>query len=218
MFSLKPGKDGNVFDCPKPCPPKKQVILKTCPRDPYIQDTSCRPNTSIYAMLIKTKYTDECGNPKCGFIIETFDGDCVVPINFECFCINLTGDDRELINVLFEDVSDHYCSGLGRPVRVLKANRLWTGEIRTAVGTVRRAVDSNGQTYHQIVDGRELEETSVVLIPIHTMGVNDDFAFMTSLEGDIVSITYVDFGKERPGRCGIPITIIDLEQTQSAPV
>lgn len=216
MFSLKPGKDGNVFDCPKPCPPRKQIIFKTCPRDPYIQDTSCRPNTSISAMLIKTKFFDECGKPECGFIIETFDGDCVVPINFECFCINLTGDDRELISVLFEDVSDHYCSSLGRPVRVLKVSRLWTGEIRTARGTVRRVTDSNGNIYHQIVDDREFDEAAVYLIPIHTMGVTDDCAFMTSLEGDEVSITYVDFGKERPERCGIPITIIDLEQIQAA--
>jgi hypothetical protein len=211
MFSLKPGKDGNIFDCPKPPKPKRQVILKLCPRDPYLQDTSCRPNTAIGGMLIKTEYTDPCCRDKSGFIIETFDGECVVPINLECFCLNLTGDDRELVSVIYEDVSDHYCSTLGRPVRLLKALRLWKGLIRSAQGVVRLAptTDGNGQPYHQILDVRE--EVTIELIPVHTMGVANDFAYMTSLEGETVNITYVDFGKERPDRCGIPITIIDLE-------
>jgi hypothetical protein len=212
MFALKPGKDGNIFDCPKPPKPTRQVILKLCPRDPYLRDTSCRPNTSISGQLIKTKYTDPCCKEKEGFIIETFDGDCLVPINLECFCLNETGDDRELVTVIYEDVSDHYCSKLGKPVRLLKALRMWTGLIRTAVGVVRRApkLDSNGMPYHQIVDVRE--EVQIELIPVHTMGVADDFAFMCELEGETVDITYVDFGKEDPShQCGIPITVIDLE-------
>lgn len=211
MFSLRPGKDGNVFDCHKPSRPKKQVILKLCPRDPYIQDTSCRPNTAIGGMLIKTQYTDPCGNCQSGFIIETFNGECVVPINFECFCLEMTGDDRELVSIVYEDVSDHYSSQLGRPVRLLRALRVWKELIRTAEGVVRLApsLDGDGQPYHQIIDDRE--EVSIVLIPIHTMGVANDFAFMSSLEGETITIMYVDFGKERSDRCGIPITIINLD-------
>lgn len=211
MFSLRPGKDGNVFDCPKPPKPKRQVILKLCPRDPYIQDTSCRPNTAIGGMLIKTQYTDPCGRCQSGFIIETFAGDCVVPINFENFCLETTGDDRELVSIVYEDVSDHYNSQLGRPVRLLRALRVWKGLIRSAQGLVRVAptLDGDGQPYHQIIDVRE--DVIIELIPVHTMGVANDFAYMSSLVGETVSITYVDFGKERSDRCGIPITIIDLE-------
>jgi len=211
MFSLKPGKDGNIFDCPKPPRPTKQVILKLCPRDPYMQDVSCRPNTSISGMLIKTEYTDPCCNDKTGFLIETFDGECLVPINLDSFCLNVTGDDRELISFIYEDVSDHYCSSLGRPVRLLKALRLWKGLIRNAQGVVRVAptVDNNNQSYHQIIDSRQ--DVTIEFIPVHTMGVADDFAYMTSLVGQTVNIIYVDFGKERTDRCGIPITIIELE-------
>ena len=146
MFSLKPGKDGCVFDCPKPAKPKKQVILKLCPPDPYIQDTSCRKNIAVLGMLIKTQYKDPCCREKTGFIIETANAECIVPINLECFCLNLTGDDRELVNVVYEDVSDHYCSTLGRPARLLRILRTWKGQIRSAEGLVRVAptTDSNG--------------------------------------------------------------------------
>lgn len=212
MFSLKPGKDGNLDDCCKPKPKKKQIILKTCPRDPYIRDASCRPNTSVRGMLIKKTYKDKCGCSEA-FIIETFDGECVVPINFDDFCLNLTGDDKELVNILFEDASDHYCSKFGRPIRLLKANRLWKGEVRTAIGLVRLSPkpDADNLQYHQILDIRELENSSVTFIPIHTMGVSNDFAFMSNLEGKEVSIVYVDYDKESPKRCGIPIVIIELE-------
>jgi hypothetical protein len=210
MFSLKPGKDGNINDCPKPKKPQKQIIFKLCPRDPYLQDTSCRPNTATRGMLIETCYVDVCGDKKVSFLIETFEGECVVPINIDCFCLNLTGDDKELVTLIFEDVSDHYCSSLGRPIRLLKFDRLWKREIRSAEGVVRLSMDTNGDPYHQIVDAREMDSSSVVLIPKHTMGVSDDFAYMTSLEGTVVSIVYVDCGKEVPKKCGIPITIIEL--------
>ena len=225
MFSLKPGKDGNINDCPKPAKPTKHIIFKTCPRDPYIRDASCRSNTSTRGMLIHTTYTD-CVKNKCyhgsrngcdckevtkgGFIIETFDGECIVPVNFDCFCLNVTGNDRELVQVLYEDVSDHYTSGLGMPVRLLKANRLWRGSIRNATGVVRLSpsTDSNDDPYHQIIDSRG--GVNVYYIPVHTMGVSNDFAYMSSLEGKTVTVCYVDNGKETSERCGIPITVIDL--------
>lgn len=212
MFSLRPGKDGNIFDCPKP-PKPQRVELRLCPRDPYLTDISCRENTVIRGMLIKTTYCDPCEGEQTSFIVETFDGDCIVPINLECFCINLTGDDKELVMVTFEDVSDHYFSKLGRPVRLLKITRLWKGEIRTAFGLVRRApsLDADGEPYFQIIDSRSLDASHISYIPIHTMGVSNDYSFMDALVGQEVSITYVDYDKESPDRCGIPITIIDLE-------
>jgi hypothetical protein len=212
MFSLRPGKDGNIFDCPKPKKPQR-VELRLCPRDPNLIDIGCRTNTVVRGMLIKTDYCDPCEGEQTSFIVETFDGDCVVPINLECFCIQLTGDDRELVTITYEDVSDHYCSKLGKPVRLLKITRLWKGEVRTAVGQVRRApsLDANGEPYFQIIDSRSLDGSHVSFIPIHTMGVSNDEAFMISLLGKEVSIVYSDFGKESPGRCGIPITIIELD-------
>lgn len=230
MFSLRPGKNGNINDCPKPRKPTKQVILKLCPKDPYLMDVSCRPNTAIRGMLREVCYTvpcdpckpckpcipckpcNPCENKQTGFIIELFNGEHVVPVNIDRFCIKTTGYDLELVTILYENVSDHYCSPLGRPVRLLKISMLWKGETRTAEGIVRLApyLDINGYTYHQIIDTRNLDGSNVSLIPVHTMGVTDDYAYMTSLEGKTVSITYVDYDKETPDRCGIPVTIIDL--------
>lgn len=216
MYSLKSGKDGNIFDCPpKNVKPKKQILVRTCPPDPYLRDTSCRPNTTSNGRLIETTYKNKCGEECKGFVIETFDGECLVPINFECFCLNLTGDQDDLVSIIHEDVSDHYCSDLGRAVRLIRAARLWKGLVRTARGTVRCAMDTYGNIYHQIVDSRELDGANVVLIVVHTMGVSNDLAYMSDLEGQTVDITYVDFGVERPGRCGIPITILQLEVVES---
>jgi hypothetical protein len=213
MFSLKPCKDGNIFFCPKPPKPTKQIIL-SCPPDRYLKDIPCRPNISTKGMLIKTEYTDpcnfSCSNKKSGFIIETFDGECIVPINFEEFCLDKAGCDGELVAVVYEDVSDHYTSPLGTPVRILQALKLWKGEIRTAVGKVRLApaLDSNGNKYFQILDTRS--SVQVTLIPIHTMGISDDFSYMMSLIGSTISITYMDYSVETSSRCGIPITILTL--------
>lgn len=213
MFSRKPCKKGSIYCCPKPPRPTKQIFIKTCKPDPFLYDIPCRPNTTINGKLIKTEYTDPCNNEQSGFIIETFEGECLVPINFEELCLNVSGCDGLLVTIVYEDVSDFYTSCLGRPVRLLRALKLWKGEVRAAEGVVRVSpvLDSNGDQFFQIVDTRQ--EVQVVLIPVHTMGVSDDLSYMASLVGSTVSIKYVDFSTENPNkRCGIPITIIELTE------
>jgi hypothetical protein len=98
-------------------------------------------------------------------------------------------------------------------------------EIRQLRGLVQRAVDDNGISYHMIIEVTDLTtgdptfkqtknsllfDPIVIYYEIHNiLGQIDAETTMQSLEGNIISATYVDYGTETKERLGMPIVITD---------
>ena len=192
-------------------------IIKCCPRQPCILDNTRRPNKyekGVVHIITDTSYNRCSKCTHCKFIIENFSGEILMPVNFNDFCLYRDLKDGDVVSYTREDVSKCCRSIYGKPIKLVRINRVWKRMIREAIGTVRVAPcpSANGQTYHQILDTRT--NVQVTLIPNHTIGVppSNDFQFINLLVGCTVQLTYVDDGEENNERCGIPIVILTISK------
>lgn len=215
------------------------VIIKPCPPRPYIGRSACRSNISDRAIiryipceiLECNNNHDKCHN-KCNknkgstFVLETFSGMFLYPMNLDRFC-DYTFNDGEIVAVEAEDMSSVTCvSDLcvdAVPVKLFKILRTWKGLIHEATGTVSLEVDSNGNEYYmltqtnslvtsdpyfKLVNNTLLFNTVVTHFEIFTItGQEDPLETLASLVGKTIKVTYVDYGKETRTRIGAPIVI-----------
>jgi len=219
------------FPCCFDEPCNQSTFIKPCPPTPYVRDSSC--NANIYDRAI-VRYTPDklrC-EIKSKFVLETFSNLILCPINLRKFC-GYNFKDGEVVTVEAEDASKCKCSYdiCGKnftdvtPVKIFNIKRVWPKQIRQVTGLVTLDVDNNGVQYYKLTEITDLTlihpffrltenklffDPLVIYYEIHNiMSSHDADATLRSLEGRIITATYVDYGKETRDRSGIPIVILE---------
>jgi hypothetical protein len=209
------------------------TIIKACPPQPYIKDTACSANIYDRAVVQRTYDCDGCTlKPK--FLLRTFSGPILCPINLDKFC-GYDFRDGEVVAVEAEDATNYVgrekkcrCEkicGNSLPVKLFNIKRIWKREMREVTGVVSEVFDSRGLPYFILTevtflaDGHpyfELSENSLLFDPIkinyeifNVMSSCDAVTTLKELEGKVITATYVDYGYETNDRDGIPVVITD---------
>lgn len=230
---------------PKACNEKKEpkpfIIVRSCPRRPYVQDHACRAN--IYDRAVVRRTSDN-PTPGCGipFILETFRGNRLIVKNLDRFC-GYNFADGDIVAVSAEEIKNcrdderhRFLNEEHRTIDVnaFKITRVWKNEIRHARGTVIVRTDSNNQTYYafrqvvdmttttpyrKTIDNPIFTQTVVIFFEIvNILGVCNAQQALSELVGVELDITYVDYGEETKERVGVPIVITSFNPIVFTPV
>jgi len=222
-----PGKTPVPAICNKKPDRKPFTTIKACPKPPYIKDSICNPNIYDRALIRHTPDSLKF-EVKPKFLIETFSGLILCPINLKKFC-GYDFKDGEIVAVEAEDLSKVICKkDYGNfddliPVQLFKIKRVSPLLIHEATGIVTLEVDSNGIPYHMLTEITNPPDTKpfikttenilfyepiVIRYEIYNiMNVQNPEAVMKGLEGTSITATYVDYGEETKERIGLPIVI-----------
>lgn len=217
--------------------------IKKCPPAPFIKRDFCRAIIFDRGVIVKPdpngpncfKITDKCGRSyEVEFLIETFGGLMLIPTNLERYCGLQVYKDNDVIAIEAEDDSEEFCTNINAlPVKIMRLSRVWKKEIRTTSGKISKVTDANSVPYYMMVEIHDQTKgdpyhylvANTLKHPFITIsyaicnvtGVGDFEAYLDNLLGRPVEIIYVDYGKETPERCGIPIVITDLREQVLVP-
>lgn len=218
---------GTIPASTKCCGPKEcnGKIIKVCPPAPYVQRSACRATISDRAVIRYIPDNIAC-NLSVKFVLETFSGLVLLPMNFDRFC-GLDFNDGEIVAVEAEDLSSVVCETEvcfnATPVKLFKIMRTWKGQIHEATGVVSLETDTTGAQYYMLTETTDLTLTDPYFREVYNrllfdkiviryeifniMGQEDSSQTMANLVGKTIHTTYVDYGKETRKRIGLPIVI-----------
>jgi hypothetical protein len=225
MPSLRfPGRLEKSSTCIKK-EPQPFIEIKCCPKKPFIVDVKCNPNIYDRAVVRKVP-TSEINILRTTFVLETFRGPILHPINADVFCGYNTLKEGDIVAVEGEDLSETCTSPINAiPTKLFTLRKTSKYVIHNSTGTLSIAIDKKGLQYFKFTEvfDQKLTRSTFVLTenrlkfdPIYIyydvfnlMGVEDANATLTSLLGKNITIKYVDYGEETSDKCGAPIVIVE---------
>jgi hypothetical protein len=174
-------------------------MIRTCNTPKYVEKLTCKPDGTAKGVVVEVEYIDGCNCLKKSMAIETFDHQMLVPVNGSAFCFSDVYKAGSTISLRYECMSHAYKSSFGIPIRLIKVFN-YKPLVRIAEGMVEYK-----DGYYRLLDTSADIEVSLILdyVAGHpNVGI---------LNGETLSIRYIDIGEETEDRCGIPIAVLEYD-------